>query len=211
MHKTGNSQYGTFESANGEVVTIRISNHNATVSNFDNVGENNGISIVIAARPNEGVTNDGNAHIVEYFYSDIELKRADGKPLVEILKSLKQALYSGEYKDTTGLAKREEVNNPRFAIEAYHGSGASFDKFDHSFMGTGEGTQAYGHGTYVTTRKGIAENYADTIGGTIQQERRYEAQTNLLVVRKNIADENQAIEKWEKAIQKEMEKQMFGK
>ena len=41
----------------------------------------------------------------------------------------------------------------------YHGSGAEFDKFDHSFMGTGEGNQSFGWGTYVTDVKGIGENY----------------------------------------------------
>lgn len=42
----------------------------------------------------------------------------------------------------------------------YHGSAASFDKFDHSFMGTGEGNQAYGWGSYVTEVDGIARSYA---------------------------------------------------
>ena len=45
----------------------------------------------------------------------------------------------------------------------YHGSGASFDKFDHSFMGSGEGAQAYGWGTYVTEVGGIARAYATTM------------------------------------------------
>ena len=108
--KDKSSQYATFETKNGQVVTIRVSNHNATISNFDNAGESNGISIVISRKPNEGITNDGDAHIVEFFYPDKALNKADGKPLVEILKSIKQSLYSGEYKDTTGLAQREEVN-----------------------------------------------------------------------------------------------------
>lgn len=108
--KDKSSQYATFETKNGQVVTIRVSNHNATISNFDNAGESNGISIVISRKPNEGMTNDGDAHIVEFFYPDKALNKAEGKPLVEILKSIKQSLYSGEYKDTTGLAQREEVN-----------------------------------------------------------------------------------------------------
>lgn len=108
--KDKSSQYATFETKNGQVVTIRVSNHNATISNFDNAGESNGISIVISRKPNEGITNDGDAHIVEFFYPDKALNKAEGKPLVEILKSIKQSLYSGEYKDTTGLAQREEVN-----------------------------------------------------------------------------------------------------
>lgn len=160
--KDKSSQYATFETKNGQVVTIRVSNHNATVSNFDNVGESNGISIVISRKPNEGITNDGDAHIVEFFYPDKALNKADGKPLVEILKSIKQSLYSGEYKDTTGLAQREEVNAkdvPEF-MTVYHGSGAKFDKFDHSHMGEGEGNQAFGWGTYVTEVEGIGRTYA---------------------------------------------------
>lgn len=160
--KDKSSQYETFETKNGQVVTIRVSNHNATVSNFDNAGESNGISIVISRKPNEGMTNDGDAHIVEFFYPDKALNKADGKPLVEILKSIKQSLYSGEYKDTTGLAQREEVNAkdvPEF-MTVYHGSGAKFDRFDHSHMGEGEGNQTFGWGTYVTEVEGIGRTYA---------------------------------------------------
>lgn len=108
-----NSRYATFEAMNGRVFTIRLSDHNATVSNFDKHNERDGISIVITSKKkkdSEKITNDGNAHIVEYYYNAIKLRKAAGQPLVEILKSIKQALHSGEYKDTTGLAVREEVN-----------------------------------------------------------------------------------------------------
>ena len=104
------SKYATFETKSGKVVTIRISDHNAKVSNFDTVGEDNGISIVVTRKPNKGIMNDGSAHIVEFFYPEISLQRAEGKPLVEIVESIKQALYSGEFKDTTGLAEVQEVN-----------------------------------------------------------------------------------------------------
>ncbi len=105
-----NSQYATFEAKNGTVVTIRLANHNVTTSTFDNHGENDGISIVVSARKNNGIINDGKAHVTEFYYDAIKLRKADGKPLVDIVKSIKQSLYSGEYKDTTGLAQREEVN-----------------------------------------------------------------------------------------------------
>ena len=49
--------------------------------------------------------------------------------------------------------------NPRL-MTVYHGSGTDFDRFDHSFMGTGEGAQAYGWGSYVTEVKGIGRTYA---------------------------------------------------
>ncbi|WP_308242822.1 hypothetical protein [uncultured Prevotella sp.] len=104
------SEYATFEAMNGDVVTIRLANHNAHVSGFNHNGKDNGISIVISPKPNEGLINDGDAHIVEFYYDSIKLRRAEGKPLAEIVRSIKQALYSGEFKDTTGLAERQEVN-----------------------------------------------------------------------------------------------------
>lgn len=44
-------------------------------------------------------------------------------------------------------------------LRTYHGTGASFDKFDFSHMGEGEGSQAFGWGGYVTNSKDIAEDY----------------------------------------------------
>ena len=104
------SKYATFETKNGKVVTVRLSNHNAKVSNFDANDEVDGISIVVSAKKSSGITNDGNAHVIEYYYDAIKLRRADGKPLAEIVKSIKQLLYSGEFNDPTGLAEVQEVN-----------------------------------------------------------------------------------------------------
>ena len=137
--KGSSSQYATFETKNGTVVTIRLANHNAKVSNFDNAGKDNAISIVITNKNNEGVTNDGKAHIIEFYYNKGKLSHADGKPLSEIVRSIKQALYSGEFKDTTGIAERQEVNGDVVREHrVYHGSGADFEAFDHSHMGKGE-------------------------------------------------------------------------
>lgn len=52
------------------------------------------------------------------------------------------------------------TEHTKFSIKTYHGSQASFDQFDHSFMGSGEGAQAYGWGTYVSDVEGIAKAYA---------------------------------------------------
>ena len=138
------SKYATFETKNGKVVTVRFSNHNAKVSNFDANGEADGISIVVSAKKSNGITNDGDAHVTEYYYDAIKLRKAEGKPLAEVAKSIKQLLYSGEFKDPTGLAEVQEVNAEDIARfqKAYHGSHADFDHFDHSHMGEGEGAQA---------------------------------------------------------------------
>ena len=161
------SQYGTFVTENGKLVTIRVSNHNARVSFFDKNGENDGISIVISNHKNKGLLNDGNAHIIEFFYSKQSLQRADSKPLSDIIRSVSEALYSGEFNDPTGLAERQEVNADDVIIlqKVYHGSGADFDHFDHSHMGEGEGAQAYGWGTYVTEVEGIGRTYAEQNAG----------------------------------------------
>ena len=108
----GASEYASFETKSGKTVTIRLSNHNAKVSTFDAHHEAEGISIVVTPKENKGISNDGNAHVTEFYYNAIKLRRADGKPLVEILKSIKQALYSGAYTDNTGLAEVKEVNVP---------------------------------------------------------------------------------------------------
>jgi hypothetical protein len=41
----------------------------------------------------------------------------------------------------------------------WHGTGAKFDAFDHSFMSTGEGHQAFGWGTYRAQSRGTADSY----------------------------------------------------
>ena len=191
------SEYADIVTANGIPVRIRLADHNVKVLNYDNAGINNGISIVISRKPNEGITNNGDAHLVEFFYSDKKISKADGKPLVEILKSIKQALYSGEYKDNTGLAVREEVNIPEM-MTVFHGSGAKFDKFDHSYMGTGEGAQAFGWGTYVTEVEGIGRTYATTMRDkAISDKHRENAIINNLarqVLASNNGDKNAALE-----------------
>ena len=156
------SQYGTFETPDGKRITIRVSNHNARVSNFDKNNESEGISIVISSHKNKGLHNDGNAHIIEYFYPKRALENAEGKPLAEMIRSVSDALAGEEFKDTTGLAEHEEINGSSVREHrVYHGSGADFDAFDHSHMGDGEGAQAYGWGTYVTEVEGIGRTYAN--------------------------------------------------
>lgn len=112
LRQTGSSYYGTFKLQDGSFITLRLSNHNATVSNFDNEGETEGVSIVISAHPSKGIRNDGTAHVVEYFYRKKDLWNAYGTPLADILGDISELLRTGEYKDTTGLAQRQEVNIP---------------------------------------------------------------------------------------------------
>jgi hypothetical protein len=50
-------------------------------------------------------------------------------------------------------AARLEING------TWHGTAAAFRRFNHDFMGTGEGAQAYGWGSYFAQSVGIAKGY----------------------------------------------------
>lgn len=63
-----------------------------------------------------------------------------------------------KYKDLDRQLKAVAEPGVRF-LRTYHGTGASFDKFDFSHIGEGEGSQAFGWGGYVTNSKDIAEDY----------------------------------------------------
>ena len=60
-----------------------------------------------------------------------------------------------------GTTAPGDVPPPGFI--AYHGSPHSFDQFDTSKIGTGEGAQAYGHGLYFAEKEGTAQSYRDAL------------------------------------------------
>ena len=71
---------------------------------------------------------------------------------------------------------RRQANIQRFGydpsettnkIMAYHGSPHTFDKFDMSKLGTGEGAQAYGRGLYFSENEAVARNYRDALSRDI--------------------------------------------
>ena len=90
------------------------------------------------------------------------LTRAEQADLVSKAGREPQQIQEGDIvtDDVVSSINQEIADAPKFSIKTYHGSQASFDKFDHSFMGSGEGAQAYGWGTYVSEVEGIAKAYA---------------------------------------------------
>lgn len=90
------------------------------------------------------------------------LTRAEQAELVKNAGREPQQIQEGDIvtDDVVNSINQEIANAPKFSLKVYHGSQASFDKFDHSFMGSGEGAQAYGWGTYVSEVEGIAKAYA---------------------------------------------------
>lgn len=90
------------------------------------------------------------------------LTRAEQAELVKNAGREPQQIQEGDIvtDDIVNSINQEIADAPKFSIKTYHGSQASFDHFDHSFMGSGEGAQAYGWGTYVSEVEGIAKAYA---------------------------------------------------
>ena len=64
-----------------------------------------------------------------------------------------------KYKDLDRQLKAVAEPGVRF-LRTYHGTGASFDKFDLSHVLEGEGSETFGHGVYVTNSRKIGEDYA---------------------------------------------------
>lgn len=77
--------------------------------------------------------------------------------LVDLLKSIGIDVITD---NAEGQRTLDEANGKVSQSKVYHGSGAEFDAFDHSHMGEGEGSQAFGWGTYVTDSEGIGKSYA---------------------------------------------------
>lgn len=110
------------------------------------------------------------------------LTRAEQADLVSKAGREPQQIQEGDIvtDDIVNSINQEIADAPKFSLKTYHGSQASFDKFDHSFMGSGEGAQAYGWGTYVSEVEGIAKAYAKQNAAKHGMPREYKiAQTRL--------------------------------
>ena len=108
----GASHYGTFVDAEGKKVELRISNHNASAQTFDERGKTEGISIVISRFGNKKIKNadNSNVHLVEFFYPKWKIESSNGKPLVDLIESLKEFVATGVFEDKSGIGERQEIN-----------------------------------------------------------------------------------------------------
>ena len=65
-----------------------------------------------------------------------------------------------------------EAYNP-VGMTTWHGSPHTFNKFDLSKIGTGEGSQAYGHGLYVAQNPNVAKEYQKIVQGPESTAQQY--------------------------------------
>jgi hypothetical protein len=73
----------------------------------------------------------------------------------------------GKYDDLITAVGRA-APPPKY-IRAYHGSPHSFDRFDASKIGIGEGNQKYGHGLYFAGSENVADVYRKGLSGPYSQ------------------------------------------
>jgi hypothetical protein len=98
--------------------------------------------------------------------AQLEQARAHGGdveiPLSKLLTVAPEGTLQG-LRDDLRLRKEGFTVNEAKEWEAYHGTGATFDKFDSKFRLTGEGANVYGAGHYLAERKGIAQSYYEQL------------------------------------------------
>ena len=142
---------------------------------------------------NYAAVDQESVQFVEREYGDVDwsLAKSDRQGFVKATKDGEVVAVAIPYKGNTpshviDIAKgevapqeqvdpAEQVESVRFKrtgepLKTWHGSGAVFDKFDFSYMGTGEGAQAFGWGMYVAEKKKVAKTYRDDIVGAGAKE-----------------------------------------
>lgn len=91
-----------------------------------------------------------------------------GKTLMERLSpqalDFARAMEAGTFEKAFKTAMMRNSGDDILQMVAWHGSPHTFDKFDSSKIGTGEGAQAYGHGIYFTDKESIADYYKEKLG-----------------------------------------------
>jgi len=84
------------------------------------------------------------------------------------MEAPKESKVPSEGVKTTETTKQEikpiEGITDKTGLVLFHGSPHSFENFDISKLGTGEGAQAFGSGLYFTNKEEIAQGYANKLG-----------------------------------------------
>jgi hypothetical protein len=80
------------------------------------------------------------------FIHNSQVSQFDLSSLSETISISRNDIMEMVKKSIKRILKESDLNE----LEAWHGTTANFDRFDLSFLGTGEGTQVYGYGVYLT-------------------------------------------------------------
>lgn len=95
-------------------------------------------------------------------YSDEKENSIMGEPMLSTVNENK-LFNSEEAKYLVKETIRRILENKQNELISYHGTTSLFNNFDMSFVGSGEGSQVYGWGVYLTDVKDTGRWYAATI------------------------------------------------
>jgi hypothetical protein len=106
----------------------------------------------------EKINNAAITHLTELIERGDKMAAAEKNPKKK--KEIQDSVKS--FKQSKILLERAR-KDPKFSVDAYHGTPYIFDKFTTEKIGTGEGAQAFGWGMYFTDVKSIANYYANKL------------------------------------------------
>ena len=93
------------------------------------------------------------------FTHNSQASKSDLSSLTETISISRADIMEMVKKSVKKILKESNLDE----LEAWHGTVADFMKFNNSFAGTGEGSQVYGDGVYLTNVKDTGRWYAATI------------------------------------------------
>ena len=96
------------------------------------------------------------------------MARGDPEVLKEVEKDIRVRKGGMTLAEAEAFEERKKAFDEGFDV--YHGSGQEFKELDPSKIGTGEGSQAYGHGLYVAEHPEVARSYVQE-DATVNGER----------------------------------------
>ena len=110
-----------------------------------------------------GYANDRSREYNENLAQSLGVERAKLRGQHPTLADLNADKYIAE----------EMANSVIGGMTTWHGSPHTFNKFDLSKIGTGEGSQAYGHGLYVAQNPNVAKEYQKIVQGPESTAQQY--------------------------------------
>ena len=138
--------------------TLRLANHRGSATMFFVHDHTTGNTSVVVKMSEKKGKKHPEVELKEFVYFPDKMSSDIQK---NIINGLQEWGETGIYNQPCDQINTSEIRNGIREQRVYHGSGADFDHFDHSYMGEGQASQYYGWGTYVTEAKDVGDFYAE--------------------------------------------------
>lgn len=146
----------SFDPTEGNLGTLlrQLDVDNALTQFLDSqVGEEATAEERLTARAKQMLEGAGLSFAVPAIIAGLRAMKTDAGPIIkDWLQGSDPDMLPRVIEKVTGV-------DPRMGATTFHGSPHKFDQFDHAHMGSGEGGQAYGWGTYLAENPDVAKSY----------------------------------------------------